>query len=51
MPTLLPRFTIEQPRTLVEASEMLLAFADEVRDAVHERFGVLLEREPVVLGE
>lgn len=28
----------------------LLAFADEVRDAVHARFGVLLEREPVLLG-
>jgi UDP-N-acetylmuramate dehydrogenase len=28
----------------------LLAFADEVRDTVHARFGVLLEREPVLLG-
>ena len=28
----------------------LLALADEVRDAVHARFGVVLEREPVLLG-
>jgi UDP-N-acetylmuramate dehydrogenase len=28
----------------------LLAFADEVRDAVQARFGVVLEREPVVFG-
>ena len=28
----------------------LLTLADEVRDAVHARFGVTLEREPVLLG-
>lgn len=31
MPTLLPRFTIEQPSTLSEASEMLRAFGEEGR--------------------
>jgi carbon-monoxide dehydrogenase medium subunit len=31
MPTLLPRFTIEQPKTLAEASEMLVSFGEEGR--------------------
>ena len=31
MPTLLPRFTIEQPTSLAEASDMLLTFGDEGR--------------------
>jgi UDP-N-acetylmuramate dehydrogenase len=28
----------------------LLAFADEIRDRVRDRFGVTLEREPRLLG-
>src|SRR5919198_1009913 len=31
MPTFLPRFTIDQPRTLAEASEMLLTYGEDGR--------------------